>query len=148
MEEGVGVGGDGGGVADATEGEAGYHSTCVAFHDEFEVGRVVEELHEELVTFFQWEILVRHGRGLGHDFVDKFSLATPCFCREETMKLVGRGASPRVGLEKIKLVPTIVSQKRNIFARSLAVFEIVDRRTVRVDGASLHQQVLCNLVRC
>lgn len=41
-----------------------------------------------------------------------------------------------------------MSQKRNVFARSLAVFEIVDRRTVRVDGASLHQQVLCNLIRC
>lgn len=42
---------------------------------------------------------------------------------------------------------TIVSQKGNVFARSLAVFEIVDRRTVRVDGASLHQQVLRNLIR-
>ncbi len=41
---------------------------------------------------------------------------------------------------------TVVSQKRNVFARGLAIFEIVDRRTVRVDGASLHQQVLSNLV--
>ena len=82
VEEGVRVGGDGGGVVDATEGEAGYDSTCVAFHDQFEVGGVVEELGEELVAFLQWEELVGYGCGLGHEFMDEFSLAAPCVCRK------------------------------------------------------------------
>ena len=62
------------------------------------------------------------------------------------MKKVAKGWTGEKGNFHFSL--TIVSQKRNIFPRGLAVLEIVDGRTVRVDGASLHQQVLSNLVRC
>lgn len=76
----MGVCGDGGGVLDAAEGEAGDDSAGVAFHDGFEVGGVVKEVDEELGGLFQGEELVGCGCGLRHEFVDEFSLAAPCVC--------------------------------------------------------------------